>query len=956
MLTQKFLCILVVTLIAPVLSQAQDVIGVNFLGRNANETNLDAADFAGVIVQSNWRNLESDTPNFDGLVSNLQTANGTETSVEFEWDFNDSWNSSGPTTTPNDRLFKGIQKANPNPDTDEASSFVYMRWKNLPTNSAFNAVVYQVHNGANARSEITAGGITYYTTQPTSYTGSFTRSASTSTSLYENANYVQFDSLVPDADGTIEIVAKKRIEVPQLTDGIGIPAAQLQLVSGTWPTVDPPQITQQPTDVLGVVGEEVLFQVGIDGPWTVEWRTNGVEAVTGPETNFQFTPDASLKDATVYAVVFNSSGAVTSETVSLTLDDPTPAQFVRGFIRVETYSDVGGTATANLKTSPKFQARDFDDVRYISSAALPNDGLSNFGRLIEGYYSTDTTADHFLFIRSDDNSELWLDPTPDGPVPNNYTATANAFESGCCNDFQEPPANQTSDPLFLNAGDRYPFSAMYKQGGGGVFWQMAIRSTNDTTLANQLQPIEWQNLYSLISPSGKRATITQQPEDVTVNEGLSATFTVAAETLPRDNEFIIQWNINGSPIDGENNATLTMQDVRAVNNGDVITASIYSLIGEIISDPATLTVIPDVTPSALISAGFFQGTNRIGILFDEPIDLTTATNVLNYTIDNGSIAVTSAELVSPTENVVLLVTDSSPTPGHVLAVNGVQDLFGNTTDASTMLETSSLLPNTLVNGATDPLLPGRAVYLGQGNFYQESGGSDIWNNRDAGFFTHTAWTGAFDIAVRVQTLEGPNTWTKAGIMMRESLDGGSRNVFVLSTRTAGQNISTLQWRDTADMASVGIPAEERVSPVPYPNNWLRLTRADANSNVFEGFHSSNGIDWESFGTHTIPPPALPQTLYIGMASTSHDNTPEAAIGETIYRSFSISGDPQIQPVPLQIQSTGTNFQLNWDPTSTWILQTTTNLITGTWIDVPGAVPPINLGTESGKDFYRLRLE
>jgi chitodextrinase len=55
-----------------------------------------------------------------------------------------------------------------------------------------------------------------------------------------------------------------------------------------------------------------------------------------------------------------------------------------------------------------------------------------------------------------------------------------------------------------------------------------------------------------------------------------------------------------------------------------------------------------------------------------------------------------------------------------------------------------------------------------------------------------------------------------------------------------------------------------VQQVSYPNTWVRLQRA---GNVFTSYTSADGMTWTAFGTTTL---ALPATVFLGMATTSHN--------------------------------------------------------------------------------------
>src|SRR6185295_16719822 len=102
---------------------------------------------AGVIAQTNWNNIDSGDPAVSGASAALIDGNGTFTAVKILYDISDSWNSDGPTVTPNDKLMKGIAKANPNPDDVPVNNTDRMLFviTNLPAGS-YNVIVYATEN------------------------------------------------------------------------------------------------------------------------------------------------------------------------------------------------------------------------------------------------------------------------------------------------------------------------------------------------------------------------------------------------------------------------------------------------------------------------------------------------------------------------------------------------------------------------------------------------------------------------------------------------------------------------------------------------------------------------------------------------------------------------------------------------------------------------------------------
>src|ERR1043165_6960348 len=64
--------------------------------------------------------------------------------------------------------------------------------------------------------------------------------------------------------------------------------------------------------------------------------------------------------------------------------------------------------------------------------------------------------------------------------------------------------------------------------------------------------------------------------------------------------------------------------------------------------------------------------------------------------------------------------------------------------------------------------------LANGSYTMEGGGNDIWDVADEFDYAHYTQSGNFDVKVRVESLEFTATWTKAGLMARETLNGDSR--------------------------------------------------------------------------------------------------------------------------------------------------------------------------------------
>ncbi|MDZ4402139.1 PA14 domain-containing protein [Prosthecobacter sp.] len=166
-----------------------------------------------------------------------------------------------------------------------------------------------------------------------------------------------------------------------------------------------------------------------------------------------------------------------------------------------------------------------------------------------------------------------------------------------------------------------------------------------------------------------------------------------------------------------------------------------------------------------------------------------------------------------------------------------------------------------VAGSTTPFNGGYAV---------SGGGADIFGVSDQFRFVHSQKTGDFDIATRMESLDRVDLYTKAGLMVRESLAANSRNVMALMFPTnEARNNNTggyeFQYRDTTGGGSAAIYPATPQPQVRYPNAWLRLKRQ---GDVFTAWHAKDGKNWTLYATHTL---ALPGTVYFGMAVTGHSN-------------------------------------------------------------------------------------
>lgn len=141
-------------------------------------------------------------------------------------------------------------------------------------------------------------------------------------------------------------------------------------------------------------------------------------------------------------------------------------------------------------------------------------------------------------------------------------------------------------------------------------------------------------------------------------------------------------------------------------------------------------------------------------------------------------------------------------------------------------------------------------------------GADVWGTADAFHFAWREVTGNFEFKAFVNSVEHVNVWTKAGLMMRESLAPGARHAFVLATPTAAKGIA-FQRRPATGGSSVHTPG-----PLLAPGVWLRLVRTGNVVTAYYSHPTETEDQWFRIGSQTFA--SLPSTMLVGFAVTSHE--------------------------------------------------------------------------------------
>ena len=192
-----------------------------------------------------------------------------------------------------------------------------------------------------------------------------------------------------------------------------------------------------------------------------------------------------------------------------------------------------------------------------------------------------------------------------------------------------------------------------------------------------------------------------------------------------------------------------------------------------------------------------------------------------------------------------------------------------------------------------PAIAGSTTYSG-GTYTIKAAGVDIWGTSDQFRYVYKQMSGDVDIVARVNSVQYTNAWSKAGVMVRETLDANARHAMALMS--AGRGYS-FQWR----LDPGGLAAYKSGGSGTAPA-WVRLKRTGYK---FEAFRSTDGVTWTSVGAQSVP---MADTVYVGLAVTSHDAT---ATTTAVMDQFKITSTAlttnQPPAVTLTSPASGTSF-------------------------------------------------
>ena len=216
-----------------------------------------------------------------------------------------------------------------------------------------------------------------------------------------------------------------------------------------------------------------------------------------------------------------------------------------------------------------------------------------------------------------------------------------------------------------------------------------------------------------------------------------------------------------------------------------------------------------------------------------------------------------------------LTTTAQPTTGASLPSSGTGDFnldFKDCVEMDCMIATGDTIGSSNAGGSDS---------YNNGVWTVSSGGGN-WGSSDNIHFVHKKVTGDTEVIARLTSAEDLAQYGRAGLMVRESLASGSKNV--AASYYARYDAMQLIKRSSTNGSTGSVGWVDNIStPV-----WIKLTRV---GDVFTHSYSTNGVDYIVVATKTLSMNAM---VEVGLYAAGHG---WSNVSDYTFDNFTVDGIP-----------------------------------------------------------------
>lgn len=517
------------------------------------------------------------------------------------------------------------------------------------------------------------------------------------------------------------------------------------------------------------------------------------------------------------------------------------------------WSNISGTAITDLTNNANYPNKPTGtELRDLFEG--PVDSADNYGTRMYGWLKPPETGEYTFWISGDDAQQLWLSTDVD---PANAVQIASVASWTGSREWTKE-ANQKSAPISLEAGRKYYIQALGKEGTGGD--SMAVAWQGGSIAAQAVISAEYVDAYALpplqaFSPNPANAAV-----DVLQTPVLSWTPGEPAkehEVYFGDDAAAVAAADTSSPLFKGRQAGTTFETGQLAWN-----TTYYWRIDEIdtanpdspwVGNVWSFTTADFALVEDFESYGIDEGDRIFDLWVDGYGDDNNGSTVGYMDAVNGTFGETS--IVHGGGQSMPMDYDNANSPFRSEATREFSPAQDWTVEGTDTLSLWARGYPTI--GTVNVVETGGKMTL-------SGSGADIWGNSDQFTYAYKSLDGDGTMTARVVSIgPGTNTWAKGGVMIRDSLNGGSTHaIMVLSANTDGAagNGASFQYRAAADGVSSNVDSGSVIA-APY---WVKIERV---GDTLAGYLSPDGNAWTPMGTTAI---AMEAPVYIGLCVCSHD--------------------------------------------------------------------------------------
>ena len=531
-----------------------------------------------------------------------------------------------------------------------------------------------------------------------------------------------------------------------------------------------------------------------------------------------------------------------------------------GTVVIDMWEDITGSTLDLLEGDPRYPDNPtWSDVltefgTQIDAGA--NSYGDNYGARIHGWLYVPLTGDYTFWFSSADQGELWLS-TNDDPV--NVQLLTSEPVWGSYDTF-----SHKSDPITLIGGEKYYIMAIWKEGTDWdhcqVAWQGPGVPVQQIIQGNYLSPYEPVNAFRP-SPAKDAVDVKRTPI-LSWNSGKNAA--LHQVYLGTDQEAVLNADTSSPEYKGTTERGTESYDPGVLE----LETTYYWRIDEVndldANSPWTGEVWSFTVGNYLIVDDFEEynnDDNQIWFAWHDGLGAGTP-GTDPYFPGNGTGSMIGDDTTGSytEENIVHGGSHSMPywydnnKQGYAYYSQAQMELSSNKDWTAEGMEELSLW------------FRGYSATVGSftegptGTYTITASGTDITGQADEFHFAYKMMSGPGSIVAKVLSVSDTDPWAKAGVMIRETLEPGSKHA--LACVTPGSGVA-FEGRATTNGVSFSTNQTEITAP-----HWVKLER-DLSGN-FTVSHSDNGTNWVPVTGAPAQGIQMAANVYVGLAVTSHN--------------------------------------------------------------------------------------